>query len=505
MFHVRTTKTASGAVAVQVVRYQDRKTMVVSHIGSTHDPKEIDSLKQAGLQWIEKESKQLSLLPKESQTSSKVLVLDKAKYLGIRHTFFLEVIRKIFQDFRFNQLKNQLLLDLTMIRIIEPVSKLESLELLSEMFGIVYKEGSLYQAMTSFSTFKDEVEKCVVRIAKKHFDFDFSIVFYDVTTLYFESFKEDEDDFGNAGLRRNGFSKDNKSNQPQIVIGLIVSSDGFPVSYEIFAGNTFEGKTFLPSILKFKDTHQVKTLTIVADAAMISLENVQKLLENNLSYIVGARVANLKIDLIKQISLKLNQTDGSNLRVKTDRGFLVCDFSQKRYNKDKHEMEKAIQKAERMLGNIGAGLKRAKFLKPKGKSDYELNTELVGKTKLLLGIKGYYTNLTTQSNQTIIDNYHNLWHVEKAFRIAKSDLKMRPIYHYKEATIKAHILICFMALSVTKYMELKTGKSTKRIVKLLKSITDARILDTLIGEEIVMRKELDEEIKQLWKTLTMSY
>ena len=516
MFHVRTTKTASGATAIQVVRYQDRKTIVVCHIGSAQKPQEVNSLKQAALQWIERESKQLSLFPQERKADSKVLILDKARYLGFRHTFFLEVIGKIFQDFKFNQLKNQLLLDLTMMRIIEPVSKLESLELLGEMFGIHYGKSSLYQAITTFPVLKGQAEEKVVQFAKKHFNFDFSLVFYDVTTLYFESFKEDGDENGKVGLRKNGFSKDNKSNQPQIVIGLIVNREGFPVSYEIFSGNTFEGKTFIPTILKFKDTHKVVTLTVVADAAMISLENVQELIKNNLSYIVGARMAGLKPEQIKEISIKLTRKtqdlkelakrDGSSMRIETKRGVLVCDFSLRRYQKDKREMNKQIAKAQRQLLD-NKGVTRTKFLKNKNdkKTEQIINTELIEKTKLLLGIKGYYTNLTHEKDKTIINHYHSLWYVEKAFRIAKSDLSMRPIYHFKENTIKAHILICFMALAITKYMELKTGKSTRKLVKLLRNITDARILNTLTGEEIILRKEMNEEEKQLWKTLTVSY
>ena len=122
---------------------------------------------------------------------------------------------------------------------------------------------------------------------------------------------------------------------------------------------------------------------------------------------------------------------------------------------------------------------------------------------MLLGIKGYYTNLPDKNDKTIIDHYHNLWHVEQAFRVAKSDLAMRPIYHFKKQTIEAHILICFMALAICKYMELKTGKSTKRIIKLLKSITEARMKNLLTGEIFIMRKEISKEVNQLWKTLLL--
>lgn len=522
MFHIRTTKTASGAIAVQIVRYENRKTIVASHVGSTHNSEKVNQLKQIGLQWIERTTGQKSLFTPEKEKSPDIVVINKLKYLGTRNTLIYEVLSLMFNMFSFQKLKSKLLLDLVLMRIIEPVSKLESLELLEEMFGIFYKKGSIYQSIASLYTLKSEAEKQVVAFAKKHLNFDFSIVFYDVTTLYFESFTEDEDKISGEGvielkgLRRNGFSKDNKSNQPQIIIGLIVNGDGFPVSYEVFSGNTFEGKTFIPAITRFKDSYAVKTLTVVADAAMISLENVQLLMKESLSYIVGARMANLKPGQVKEIGIELTgqtqelqelvKKDGASMRIETERGLLVCDFSLKRYQKDKREMEKQIIKAETLLEKK-EGMKRTKFLmsKDKKKTKQILNTGLIEKTKLLLGVKGYYTNLVEETNKIIIDHYHNLWHVEKAFRMSKSDLKMRPIYHFKEQTVKAHVLICFMALAVAKCMELKTGKSTKRIVKLLRSITDARILNTLTGEEIILRKEMNEEEKQLWKTLTVSY
>jgi len=122
-----------------------------------------------------------------------------------------------------------------------------------------------------------------------------------------------------------------------------------------------------------------------------------------------------------------------------------------------------------------------------------------------LGIKGYYTNLTTIDNQEIINQYHNLWHVENAFRIAKSDLKMRPVYQFKKQTIQAHILICFMALAVSKFMEIKTGKPIKKIIKLLKNIVDVKILNTLTNEEITLRSKITDEVKQLLHHLSLWY
>lgn len=499
MLYVRTVKTASSSEAVQVIRYRSRKRIVVKHIGSARTPEELVSLKQTAQKWIDQETKQQYLFPTARKTTATLIPIDKLRNLGFQYTFAYEVLAGIFRLMQFHTLEPHLLLDFVLMRIIQPASKLESLELLSELFGITHTRADFYRNIPAIVSLKETVEAKTITFAQKQFAFDFSIVFYDVTTVYFESFKKDAEEF-----RKPGFSKDNKANQPQIVIGLIVTRDGFPVSYDIFAGNTFEGKTFIPTICRFRDTYKVLNLTVVADAAMISLPNVQSLVANNLSYIVGARVANLKSDQIREISSLLHIVDGASTRIETERGLLVCDFSFKRYQKDKREMEKQIVRAKKLLEKK-EGIRRTKFLtnRDKKKPEQILNTELIEKTKLLLGIKGYYTNHSAESNKTIIDHYHNLWHVELAFRIAKSDLSMRPIYHFKKQTVEAHILICFMALAVCKYMELKTGRSTKAIVKLLKKITDARILNTLTGEEIVIRSDVSEEIQKLLKTLSL--
>ena len=430
--------------------------------------------------------------------------MDRLKNLGFRYAFAYETITKIFRLFEFTELNSQLLLDMVLIRIIQPASKLESLRLLSEHFGIKRKRADWYRSIASVISTKGLIEKKAVSLAKRNFAFDFSIVFYDVTTLYFETFNEDEDTQQAKGLRKAGFSKDNKANQPQIVIGLIVTREGFPISYDIFEGNTFEGKTFIPMITRFKKSHNVQNLTVVADAAMISLTNVQSLVTNNLSYIVGARIGNLKLEQIKEVSKKLGGVDGSSTRIETERGLLVCDFSLKRYNKDKREMEKQVKKAEYLISQ-SSKIKRSKFLKIEGETTYVLNAELIDKTKLLLGIRGYYTNLVDQTDETIIAHYRNLWHVEQAFRIAKSDLEMRPIYHFKRPAIEAHVLICFMALAVCKYMELKTGLSIKAVIKLLKQITDARLLNTLTNEEFTIRSEIPVETQEVLKKISFPH
>lgn len=504
MFYVRTVRTGSHATAVQVIRYEDRKRIIVKHIGSAHNEEHLNSLKHTAQEWIDRATKQQYLFPSEKKEVLRLIPIDKLHNLGFRYSFAYETISKIIEILQLTQLRNHLFLDLVVIRVIQPASKLESLKLLSELFGISYQRADFYRAIPVMISLKEIVEKKMIAVAKEQFAFDFSIVFYDVTTLYFETFTEDENTEKENGLRKKGFSKDDKSKQPQIVIGIIVTREGFPVFYDVFEGNIFEGKTFIPSISKFKKTHEVKNLTVVADAAMLSLSNIKSLIEENLSYIVGARVGNLNLEQIKEVNKALGGIDGASTRIETERGKLICDFSLNRFKKDKREMEQQMQKADYLI-NHPSKIKRNKFLKKAGNSSYVFNTQLIEKTKLLLGIRGYYTNLIDETNKTIISHYHNLWHIEQAFRIAKSDLVMRPIYHFKKQAIEVHILICFIALAICKYMELKTGRSTKAIVKLMKQITDARIFNTITDEEIIIRSDLSEEVLQLLKSLSLSH
>lgn len=498
MYHVRTTSTSSGKTAVQVVEYQGKQTRVIKHIGSTASDEEIKLLKEHACLYIRRITGQLPLFPFSNNFKSKILQINKIKYLGFRYTFLYETIYWIFSTLKFTSL-TELLTDFVLIRIVEPTSKLQALDLLNEWFGKKYKKSTVFKKLTAFIELKEEIEKLIVDYARKHLSFDFTLVFYDVTTLYFETDNHDN-------LRNFGYSKDNKPNQPQIVIGLLVNKDGFPLYFEIFEGKTFEGHTLIPSIKAIKQKYEIKdeNLTVVADSAMISADNIELLREHLVNYIVGARLANLKHVLIEEISQTLPRKDCSSIRLNTSCGYLVCDYSLKRFTKDSREMEKQIKKAEILLNDPSRILRRCKFIKGTRKTKYTINEELIEKSRKLLGIKGYYTNLEL-SDEDIIKQYHYLWTIEKSFRIAKSDLKIRPVFHRKTDTIKAHVLICFMALAVIKLMEIKTGKSIKKILKLFKKVTDARILNLLNNEEIVLRTEISEDTKKILRLLGLPY
>jgi len=494
MYKIRQIQYASNSVSVQVYKIENRKRIIVKHIGTARNEEEKNSLLKTAALYIQKLSKQISLF--ENNSSNNFFNLNQIEFKGVHYTFLYEILNKLMKEIGFDKLDNNLLMDLAIIRIIEPASKLRSIELLKEYFGITHRRQRYYKFIDNWSKFKAIIEEHVVLFAKKQYNFSFDLLFYDVTTLYFETFTEDE-------LRRLGFSKDNKSQQPQILIALMVSKEGFPISYEVFAGNTFEGHTIIPVVKSFIYKHKVKAFTIVADAAMISAQNIEKLKGNKIHYIVGARIGNLPHTLIEEIDKKLIRKDGSTIRVETKLGYLICSFSSLRYRKDTYEMKKQLKKAQQIVGNPGKR-KKVKFTIAKGEQ-LELNQKLLDKTKKMLGVKGYYTNLeeTLVSNQIIIERYHELYKIEQAFRVTKHDLQTRPIYHFKQEAIQLHLVICFMALVVSKHIELQAGVSINKFITESKKVTDARLVNKITNEEIKIRAKTTPKLAEFLRKLDL--
>ena len=493
---IRKTKTASGAIAVQVVSYTHDQVTVLKHIGSGHTKEEIAALVQSAREWLEQITKQASLFPRREP---RVLPLAAVAYLGATHAFAYDTLCAVARACGFEPAQEKLLFDLAVMRIIEPTSKLRAIKLLKQYFDICHAERTVYRQLPRLKHRKADLEAVTVQCALGTLKSDLALVLYDVTTLYFETFIADE-------LRVPGFSKDNKPQQPQIVIGLLVTRQGFPLGYEIFAGNTFEGKTMIPILEAFANRHGVTTPTIVADAAMLSQQNIEELKKRRLSYIVGARLANASPTLIKQIYEALKQQDKATTRLSTKHGDLIASFSAARYRKNKGDMERQIERGKKLIARREPG-RRAKFVTRKGGDAYVLSEALIEKTKLLLGVRGYYTNISSAelSNNEIIARYHDLWRVEQAFRMAKSDLASRPIFHHQENSVRAHMVVCFVALVIGKYIEIKAGLSLKKVRDLLWDVTDAQLYDKVTKKMITLRSPVNDELKKLLRKLGVPY
>lgn len=494
MYKIRQIKYSESSVSIQVYKIENRKRVIVRHIGTARNEQEKSDLLVLANDFIEKISKQLFLF--EDQQAGNVFYIRQTEFIGVYYTFLYDVLSKIILAIGFDKLNNTLLLDLVIMRIMEPASKLRSIALLEEYFGIKHRRQNYYKTAPEWLKLKSKAEGIALAFARKHYAFNYDLLFYDVTTLYFETFEEDE-------LRKNGFSKDNKFQQPQILVALMVSKEGFPIAYEVFAGNTFEGHTIIPVVKSFILKNKVKNFTVVADAAMISTENIEALRENDISYIVGARLGNLSHELVEAIDKSISREDGKSIRIKTDKGYLVCSYSTVRYRKDKYEMEKQIENAKYIIENPSKN-KKLKFTTTK-EEIIALNQKLINKTQKILGIKGYYTNIEESllSNATIIERYHELFRIEHAFRIAKSDLQTRPIFHYKEEPIKLHLLICFTALVVSKHIELQTNKSISKCIHECKRITTARLKNKITGKEIKIKANLNPEIMEILRKINL--
>ncbi len=483
---IRRVKTASGKIAVQIVERVGllRRTRIIKHVGSGDSKIEIENLLSLAQKYLDSEEKTSPLFPELFESPKYDLVSRQhIKAKGGKHIFAYEFLDEYYKLNGFDELDNKLLKDLVIMRIIEPCSKLRSISLLSKYFGILYPKNSLYLKLPLINGLKTSAEKIAVNYARKNLSFDFTLVFFDVTTLYFETFKEDKDNF-----RKLGFSKDGKSQQPQILVSLVVTKEGYPIAADIFEGNKFEGHTMIPVIENFKNIHNITNLTVVADAGMLSLDNTQKLTEKNLNYIVGARLSNLPLKTIKEMTDCLNKKEGIYFQTKTQNGTLICDYSVKRATKNRFDREKQIKKAQTQINNPGK-VKKIRFLKQNIKQKFELNQKLIEKQELLDGIKGYITNLKEINPKLIISRYKDLWHVEKSFRIAKSDLQTRPIYHHKLENVKAHILIVFVALAISKSIEIKLNKSIQKTKTEIWDIEDIELHDTLTNKTWVIRTE----------------
>ena len=494
MYRIRQIKYSVSSVSIQVYKIENRKRVIIRHIGTARNEQEKSDLLSLANDFIEKASKQLGLF--ENNQLNTILNVHQTEFIGVHYTFVYELISQLILTIGFDKIKADLLLDLVILRMIEPASKLRSIELLEEYFGIKHRRQSYYQAASQWPALKSKAEALSVGFAKKHYAFNFDLLFYDVTTLYFEAFEEDQ-------LRKNGFSKDNKSQQPQILVALMVTKEGFPIAYEVFAGNTFEGHTIIPVVKEFIDKYKVKEFTVVADAAMISNENIVALKENRINYIVGARLGNVSSELVVEIDKSIAREDGKSIRIKTTNGYLICSYSSVRHRKDNYEMLKQIEKAKFMIDHPSKN-RKLKFTKSSGQ-EIELNQKLIDKTQKLLGIKGYYTNLEEHvvDNKTVIERYHELYKIEHAFRITKNDLQTRPIFHHKERPIKRHLLICFMALVVSKQIELQTQMSIRKFIHECKRITDARLKNKLTGKEIRIRANQTANVQEILRKLNL--
>ena len=539
---VKTTKNSprKSVQIVQSVRKGDRISQkIVRYVGVAHDDMELKQLKLLAESIkikLEAGNQNLLFSPEEIAKETQKANDRKATECEDDYTVNLKHIKEeqrvisgihdiyghLFDELGYgNIIKNparnktsiEIFKHIVMARIANPVSKKASVNMLDEDFGIRLNLDKVYQMMDKLDdTAITQLNRQSYENTRRLFNEKIDIIFFDCTTLYFESFDEDE-------LKENGYSKDLKFGQPQVLFALMVTTEGLPVGYEIFKGSTYEGHTLIPQIKEFKKKYDIDKIVFVADAGMMNTDNLNALESENMDYIVGCRLKGLpktvKDKIIDHSTFTDINEDYKIGKFEHNGNKVIVSYSAKRARKDAYDRQKNIEKVKKMISkqtNPKAYLSNfgyKKYLAITQGSKIEINESKIELDAKWDGLHGVITNVSRLSNQDILTHYNNLWHVENAFRITKHDLKVCPIYHWSPKRVKAHLAISFTAYSLVKYLEYRVklqyiSLSPEKIRQALISVQTSIIFDTVKRFRYALPSSLSKHAKKIYAIFSLS-
>jgi hypothetical protein len=490
--YVRTVRTASGARAVQIVHSQRRGARDIEHIGSAQTDADLELLKAVARQRLAAGQGELELqLPGSPANGGAALPITSS-----RMGHLLDALARGYHVLGFAAAtgRDEVFQALVLARIIEPTSKLDSLRVLTEAgldppsYRTVQRRLRLYAGADSdpADDAADDAAADGDRPAGRPAPVDAAggrwrarlaaacvdhaglgpavLLLYDVTTLYFET------DAGD-GFREPGFSKERRL-EPQITVGLLTDAAGFPLMVHAFEGNKAETTTMLPVLTAFLREHALPQATVVADAGMISEANKRAIEAAGLSFILGARIPDIPY-VVRDWREQHPDTDIPDGHVfvqpwpagptdkRRDHTFLY-QYRADRARSSLRGIDQQITKAANAVAGKTA-INRNRYVRLTGATK-TVNRDLEAKNRALAGIKGYVTNLPDPDPDHVIGAYSRLLHIERSFRMSKSDLAARPIYHHTRESIEAHLTIVFAALAVSRWIENTTGWSIKKFV-----------------------------------------
>ncbi len=502
--YVRRKKNKSGSISVQIISKTSGKYKVIKSIGSSTDPQAILGLELKAKQELLRLKATSSLFVSEKDVLIESFLSDVEN--GQIRTIGPELVfGKIFDHIGFNALNEELFRHLVISRLAFPLSKLKTTEYLYRYQGVRLEVSAVYRFLDKLNEqLKDSVEQIAFAHTKRVLNNNISIVFYDMTTLYFEA--SDEDD-----LRKTGFSKDGKHSNPQIFLGLLVGLEGYAIGYDIFEGNIYEGHTLIPTIEKISKKFNLSKPIVVADAGLLSSNNIKNLQENSYEFILGARIKN-ESETVKSKIVERNLQDNEFAVIeKAENLKLIISYSDKRAKKDECNRKKGLERLEKKIktgkltksniNNRGYN----KYLKMDGEIKVSIDKEKFDKDKIWDGLKGYVTNCKLKPEE-ILESYRNLWHIEKAFRMSKTDLRIRPIYHRLRKRIEAHICLSFVAYAVYKELErvLKLEEYDLSVEKAAELTRNMYQIEIVLPESLHTKKillKMDENQKRLIKII----
>jgi transposase len=435
---------------------------IVKYFGSTKDPDKLQELTNEANEYkkhLETVSPKAKTLKITSELDIKSCASQNIGFNDIYGTVFEKVFSKL--DLKSNLLKQ--LRDLVVMRIASPASKLKTTKIAGE-YGIDCKVDSIYKMMDQITNpaiekiKKTIYDNTVTLLAEEKRIVD--VLFYDLTTVYFENSNQNE-------LCNFGFSKDGKHTHVQIMLAVIVTTDGLLIDYKEFPGNCYEGHTLIPVLHEIKERYSIDKVVLVADAALMNKINLDELDKQNIKYIISARIKNsknkeeiLNITDYKTIS-KCTNDDGyfEEIKSKTialEKDFLIAYHSTKRANKDEKDREKSLEKIKKYVQSTAksklTGALRKSYVKVSKDCKIQIDEEKLSQEKRFDGFFGLRTNIKDINPIEFLSSYRGLWQVEQTFRIAKNSLEIRPVFHYTPKRIRAHFAICYMALALVRHV-----------------------------------------------------
>ena len=386
----------------------------------------------------------------------------------------------------------------------------------------------LYRALDKLELYKETLEETLYLRGRNLFNEQVDVVFCDVTTFSFESVKADT-------LREFGYSKDGKFNEVQVVLGLLIDANGCPIGYELFPSNTFEGRTLEVALEKLEKRFGLRRVIIVADRGINSKVNLKQITDRGYSYIFASRIRKLgkKIeDLIFEpdgyneftsekdgkVRYKvvdyINHVTGEDGKKVALKEKLVITYSDKRAKKDLADRLRLIDKAYALLeepSRIKAINKRGgkKYLKNSGQETWLLDMEAIAKNERFDGYYAIQTNETELAATEILEAYHTLWKIEESFKIMKSTLEVRPVFHWTESRIKGHFVVCFLAFLLERNLEFKLaranveGASPEKIREALNSLNFAEV--ELEGHKLLIKTKGTDLSSKILRVLRMKH
>ncbi|WP_455625586.1 IS1634 family transposase [Parabacteroides sp.] len=476
----------SGSVSVVVAEKNKGKYKEYLTIGIGNSAAEVSALVVQGKEWIK--SHELQSQPEldlygEERVACEQEICQTEEFLSNIDNILVNgdelILNRVFDSIGFNQIEDKVFRKLVQSRLSYPASKAATVEYLKNYYDEDLDLSRIYRYLDKLcDRYKERVQEISVLHTMEILGGSIGVMFYDVTTLYFETDHEDD-------LRKTGFSKEGRHKNPQIILGLLVSSGGYPLAYCIHEGNKYEGHTMLPVIANFVERYHLKEFIVVADSGLMNNDNVTELEKLGYKYIIGAKIKTESRRIQQQI-LSAPKEDGVMQEViREDGRRLLVGYSADRARKDAHNrdkgvsrLEKAYRKGSLTKENIN---KRGynKFLNMQGNTSVSIDYEKIRQDTVWDGLKGYLTNTTISAGE-VYEAYHNLWNVERSFRIAKSKIEVRPMFHFTPRRIEAHICICFVALKVYKEFErilkmTNINMSVDKVLNMAKSITTIRV------------------------------